>query len=288
MEIVEALKNMTQITTEQAQQILLITQGDLSLAIALYFDVNNTNPPQIFPNVIYNHQIITDKIPPVHRLDTSKITNWIEYTYTDIKEITEKQHKEGYLPAQENERCTICLCDFEESDEGNIVKLSRCGDHFYHKECMENCRGAYEFVRCPICGIIYGILIGDMPPGIMTVIKVENFLPLDGYEDCATYEIIYKFPNGVRNGTQYKGTKRIAFLPDNQEGNEVLRLFQIAFERKITFTVGRSVTTGQNNMVTWNGIHHKTSPEGGPPNFGYPDETYFLRVKQELAAKGIY
>lgn len=47
------------------------------------------------------------------------------------------------------------------------------------------------------------------------------------------------------------------------------------------------MTTGKSNQVIWNGVHHKTSNNGGPAAFGYPDSTYFNRVKEELAAKGI-
>ncbi len=53
------------------------------------------------------------------------------------------------------------------------------------------------------------------------------------------------------------------------------------------FTVGRSVTTGLDNQTVWNGIHHKTSLSGGSARFGYPDDTYLTRVKEELAAKGV-
>ncbi len=59
------------------------------------------------------------------------------------------------------------------------------------------------------------------------------------------------------------------------------------FNRKLTFTIGRSVTTGLDNQIVWNGIHHKTSTSGGAAYFGYPDPTYLKRVKEELAAKGI-
>lgn len=52
-----------------------------------------------------------------------------------------------------------------------------------------------------------------------------------------------------------------------------------AFDRKLTFTIGRSVTTGMDNQVVWNGIHHKTHTNGGSSHFGYPDPTYFSRVK---------
>lgn len=67
-----------------------------------------------------------------------------------------------------------------------------------------------------------------------------------------------------------------------------------AFEYGVTFTVGRSVTTGMDNCVVWNGIHHKTSMFGGEyiyiiyrTNFGYPDNQYLKRVTEELRQKGI-
>lgn len=68
----------------------------------------------------------------------------------------------------------------------------------------------------------------------------------------------------------------------------MLSLLKEAFDRKLIFTIGRSVTTGRDNQVVWNGIHHKTNLSGGSAYFGYPDPTYFTRVKEELAAKGIF
>ena len=44
---------------------------------------------------------------------------------------------------------------------------------------------------------------------------------------------------------------------------------------------------GLDNSVVWNGVHHKTSPSGGTLHYGWPDSTYFYRVKEELKAKGI-
>ena len=65
----------------------------------------------------------------------------------------------------------------------------------------------------------------------------------------------------------------------------MLALLVKAFERKHTFIVGDSVTTGQKNCVVWSGIHHKTSPNGG--TFGYPDPTYLNRVTHECADRGV-
>ncbi len=100
------------------------------------------------------------------------------------------------------------------------------------------------------------------------------------------WEISYSFPNGKRNGVAYKGTGRHAFLPDTDEGREALALLVLSFERRMTFMVGTSVTTGQTNCVVWS-VHHKTSLDGGNSHFGYPDPTYFKRLENELADRGV-
>ena len=63
--------------------------------------------------------------------------------------------------------------------------------------------------------------------------------------------------------TQYKGTSRVAYLPGNEEGTESLGLLITAFQRRLTFIVGDSVTTGAKNNVVWSGVHHKTGTHGG-------------------------
>ncbi|KAH0629015.1 hypothetical protein JD844_010748 [Phrynosoma platyrhinos] len=88
-------------------------------------------------------------------------------------------------------------------------------------------------------------------------------------------------------GVRYPGTTRVAYLPDCPEGNKVLALFRKAFDQRLTFTIGTSMTTGRANVITWNDIHHKTNCTGGPQLFGYPDPTYLARVQEELRAKGI-
>ena len=80
----------------------------------------------------------------------------------------------------------------------------------------------------------------------------------------------YYFPSGTQGqehpnpSQRYDGTRRTGYFPDNREGNEVLQLLRRAFDAGLVFTVGTSVTTGMQNQVTWNDIHHKTSIYGGP------------------------
>ncbi|CAL8339325.1 unnamed protein product [Merluccius merluccius] len=114
-----------------------------------------------------------------------------------------------------------------------------------------------------------------------------------GYKGCGKIIITYDIYAGIQTakhpnpGMRHPGTQRCAYLPDNYEGREVLRLLKRAFDQKLIFTVGTSRTSGSNNQVTWNDIHHKTNIHGGSESFGYPDPDYLQRVKEELKAKGI-
>lgn len=180
--------------------------------------------------------------------------------------------------------CIICLRSFI-----NPVSLKSC-HHTFCKECIS------EFFSqkpvCPICNTMYGKIYGDQPKnGIATIFKEKLQLP---GEDCKnTWVINYEFPDGKQEDCHpnpkqpYKGTRRVAYLPANEKGTIVLRMLERAFKQGLTFTIGFSRTTGRNNVVTWNDIHHKTRPTGGPERFGYPDPDYLERVREELGAKGI-
>lgn len=91
-----------------------------------------------------------------------------------------------------------------------------------------------------------------------------------GHNEGPTIEITYSFPSGIQgplnpNPNQpFGGTTRRAYLPNNKEGKEILNLLRRAFNDQHTFTIGKSTTTGQDNVITWNDIHHKTSIHGGP------------------------
>ncbi|WAR22414.1 DTX3L-like protein [Mya arenaria] len=184
----------------------------------------------------------------------------------------------------EEDRCCICL-----DTHSNPKVLHKCS----HKFCTE-CIDTHFRIKpvCPVCFVAYGVITGNMPEGHMSD-YVSKKVRLQGYESYNTIVISYSFSDGTQKdhhphpGMAYHGTNRTAYLPDNPEGKKVLRLLKESFKRRLTFTVGRSVTTGCDNVVTWNDIHHKTCTNGGQENFGYPDPTYLQRVQQELAAVGV-
>ncbi|KAJ8317527.1 hypothetical protein KUTeg_005431 [Tegillarca granosa] len=160
------------------------------------------------------------------------------------------------------EFCSICLDRMK-----NPKVLKKCG-HSFCTSCIEK-QFALGKPKCPQCGMLYGTVKGNQPPGTMTCTVQKNTV-IPGYETSdGAIVITYDIP------------------PGTQTGREVLRLLKLAFDSKLIFTIGFSCTTGKEGVVTWNDIHHKTSIDGGPTRFGYPDPSYLRRVKEELAQFGI-
>lgn len=52
------------------------------------------------------------------------------------------------------------------------------------------------------------------------------------------------------------------------------------------FTIGTSASTGADNTVIWNEIHHKTDILN-TRGHGYPDPNYLDNVLEELASQGV-
>jgi deltex-like protein len=159
---------------------------------------------------------------------------------------------------------------------GSSFKTLEHCKHNFHESCIDQWFRSTGKQSCPTCGYIYGITKGPQPPNGQMLIK---YLPtsLPGYDyipngphQGPTIEITYIIPSGRQGplnpspNESYSGTTRRAYLPNNKEGREILSLLQRAFHDQHIFTIGRSSTTGQNNVVTWNDIHHKTSIHGGP------------------------
>uniref|UniRef100_A0A8C0B237 E3 ubiquitin-protein ligase n=1 Tax=Buteo japonicus TaxID=224669 RepID=A0A8C0B237_9AVES len=159
-------------------------------------------------------------------------------------------------------QCPICLGEIQK-----MKTLEKCR-HSFCEDCIT--RALQVKTACPMCGRFYGQLVGNQPPNGRMLVTRDAGLLLPGYEKFGTIIIQYVFPPGVQGvehpnpGVRYPGTTRVAYLPDCPEGNKVLGLFRKAFDQRLTFTVGTSMTTGRANVITWNDIHHKTNCTGGP------------------------
>ncbi|KAI8499349.1 hypothetical protein Bbelb_231130 [Branchiostoma belcheri] len=155
--------------------------------------------------------------------------------------------------------CPICMSDITDP------KSLPC-KHTFCKSCIDKAL-SYKS-QCPICGTIVGELKGNQPQGSMTW-EIHLLTRLPGYEHSGTIVISYYFSDGIQGsehrnpGRPYKGTSRRAYLPNNDEGRELVQLLKRAFDKRLVFTIGTSVTTGATDTVIWNDIPHKTNAFGG-------------------------
>ncbi|XP_068102385.1 E3 ubiquitin-protein ligase DTX3L-like [Hyperolius riggenbachi] len=186
-------------------------------------------------------------------------------------------------PEEEEDKCPVCQYEIKDK-----VTFPKC-KHGYCRPCLKALMSHKPV--CAICGVASGEVRGNQPEGTMTW-RTSSF-NLSGFPGCGTIEISYSFPSGTQKenhphpGRPYSGTSRTAYLPDNAEGRDILRLLRKAFDQRLIFTVGDSRTTGNTDTVTWNDVHHKTNMTGGSQYFGYPDPDYLKRVRDELKAKGV-
>lgn len=93
--------------------------------------------------------------------------------------------------------------------------------------------------------------------------KYEESLP--GFEGCGTFVVTFTFYDGTQSsehpnpGELYKGMSCIAYLPDTQEGKQVLKLLLKAFDARLVFTISSSASDP--DQVALNGVELKTSTE---------------------------
>ncbi|CAD5112927.1 DgyrCDS2134 [Dimorphilus gyrociliatus] len=144
---------------------------------------------------------------------------------------------------------------------------------------------------CAICGKKY-FETGNQPvDGVMKFSKIHKSLPT--YQKYRTIKITYEIPGGIQNiehpspGSWYDGIKKVAYLPNNEEGKELLKLLKIAFKRRLIFTIKKADNFEDEDYVTWNDIVHKTEIEPGKDTKEYPNDEYLLNLRTVLNSKGI-
>jgi len=180
--------------------------------------------------------------------------------------------------------CTICLSPL--ADHQHLVHLAGCR-HIFHQECIESALRVTP--RCPVCRKwSSGTARGHSPSGDLIITRTP--VQCEGFGDTArSIALTYNLPSGVQKayhinpGRRFGGTTRIAYLPENQNGELLLRRLEYAWTCGLTFDVGKSLTTGQEDVITWSSIHHKTSRSGSSVH-GFPDPHYFINCNKELDA----
>ena len=267
-----------------------------------YIKVNNTKSKYASTTNTSNSSLSTSNssMPPV-----LSSTNWtIVKPRSFPTTITNKTYKAAEMVSlysidtdkcEEGEVCSICL---EKLNLSCFLFLSQC-KHKFHRDCLVKIvefQCNQNYIQCSNCKLIYGEKTGNMPANSQMSWIKQSGMSLSGYNTFGIIVIKYNICNGVQTcihpnpGKPYyaKGFPRLAFLPDNEKGNIVLQMMVTLFQRGLTFTIGRSITTGVEDCVIWNGIHHKTQINDNGSGYGYPDASYLDRVIEEHKQFGIY
>ena len=96
------------------------------------------------------------------------------------------------------------------------------------------------------------------------IVKIDKHMDCDGYPGKGTIVINYnvdffsnlyfqlflfyiKMKGGSNSQCSFSPTYRDAYIPNTEEGQEVLKLLKTCFKRRLIFTIGTSVTTGMSN-----------------------------------------
>ncbi|KAL7541906.1 hypothetical protein ACHAWF_007048 [Thalassiosira exigua] len=187
-------------------------------------------------------------------------------------------------PAHSNmdDKCVIC---HEVLRDEECAALNVCNNHVFHRSCLRQALKVKP--QCPICRLDAGEAQGKSPSGTMNVMIDPR--ACSGFK-CTTIVITYHIPSDVQLGYHenpgrehgFKFTS--AYLPNNSDGQNLLKRLKYTFLHGLTFTVGTSLTTRAADQCTWASIHHKTAMRGGVENHGYPDSNFLVNVNSELDA----
>lgn len=201
-------------------------------------------------------------------------------------------------------KCSICMEelwlaeyteDFTREPEGTDhlpVRPRICPDHVFHMACLK--AWLQTNPSCPLCRSQLIVLTGYQPmPDGSTMTVTEDTTALPGHETCGTLVVTFVIASGVQDlysplpGERFPEYRMVTFLPNNSEGQEVVRLLTVAWNRRLLFRIGLNPETGRMDRIVINGFELKTSRHGGILGQGYPDVSYMSRLKCDLKQVGI-
>ena len=189
------------------------------------------------------------------------------------------------------DKCEICLENATSAK--TLVKMRECsGTHYFHKSCIKDWLNVK--MECPYCKIPFpGVVPGPQPNNGIMAIHINPNITIPGESVNSVITIVFSFDNGIQDsrhpspGQLYTGTSRSVYLPNSIEGQNVLKRIKYAWDIRILFNVGTSLTTGRSNCVIWNGIPFKTRLDGGPSRHGYPDPGYLAELNSAMDAQHV-
>jgi hypothetical protein len=101
----------------------------------------------------------------------AKLTRYVEVTIQELYDKVMHDVKQLHRKASDEETCAICMCNLYDDVETmpaakraeinarqmkgkepiSVVIMSKCTDHCFHKECLENQLDGKDNLRCAVC-----------------------------------------------------------------------------------------------------------------------------------------
>jgi deltex-like protein len=142
------------------------------------------------------------------------------------------RRKSGNCGLSDYQRISIIVCSPE---------YLTCGKYAW---CPCYDRLQPDYFECPLCETLQGVKTGNQPTNGSMVVG-RSHQPLPGFPGHGRITITYNFGRGTQDGEgPHPGRPfiapnfpKVAFLPDNEEGNKVLELFQEAWNRRLLFQI---------------------------------------------------
>jgi deltex-like protein len=201
-------------------------------------------------------------------------------------------------------QCSICMeelwrlkyqQDFSSQPDGVghlPVKPKACADHYFHLDCLKE--WLKTSVTCPLCRTQLVQITGyqPMPSGAAMTVQ-EELDSLPGHETHSTLAVHFAIPSGVQDldfplpGERFESFKFVTYLPNNSEGQNVLRMLGLAWNRRLLFRIGYNQVSKRLDKIVLNGLELKTNRVGGVTGNGFPDVSYMSRLKSDLREIGI-
>ena len=201
-----------------------------------------------------------------------------------------------------DENCVICLeplwpkeymDDLTSQPKGakHLPVSPRVCEHQFHLDCMRTWFA--NNASCPMCRKQMIVITGYQPHTPQNRMKVEReSSSLPGYR-CGTTVITFHIGAGVQQenhpipGRRFNQYTFKTYLPRNSEGEELVDMLRLAWNRGLLFRIGYNSHTKKFDTIVLNGIELKSNKYGGPLANGFPDPNYLSGLKTDLHEIGI-
>jgi hypothetical protein len=165
--------------------------------------------------------------------------------------------------SEKDELCAICYDSL--SSNGPVVSLRKC-KHNFHLDCIDD--ALEHSKRCPKCRKdIRSEQKGTSPSGTMNITRpvIGRLADINGYHQYKrAIQIEYVIPDGFQKhyhelpDEPFKGTIKVAYLPNTSQGTRLLSRLIYAFSHGLTFRIARAESS-KKSIVNWATIPHKFS-----------------------------